>query len=97
MSSNNNTDSWSAGRNETVYYRVIDKAGNISEEKSTVIKIDKTNPSQSFSVASSTSGSNGWYKALSIKQPYQIVKVVFRVVNIVLQQEAVVHQVQQQH
>lgn len=67
LSSNNNTDSWSAGRNETVYYRVIDKAGNISEEKSTVIKIDKTNPSQSFSVASSTSGSNGWYKALSIK------------------------------
>lgn len=61
-----NTNLFTEDLNETVYYRIIDKAGNISEEKSTVIKIDKTKPSQSFSVASSTSGSNGWYKALSI-------------------------------
>ena len=62
-----NTDNWSAERNETVYYRVVDNAGNVSEEKNTNIKIDKTSPAQSLSIASSTSGSNGWYKALSIK------------------------------
>ena len=62
-----NSDTWYNERNETVYYRVIDNAGNISEEASTNIKIDKTAPTQSFSIASSTSGSNGWYKALSIK------------------------------
>ena len=54
-------------RNETIRFRAIDKVGNISEESTSVVKIDKTNPSQSFSVASSTSGSNGWYKALTIK------------------------------
>ena len=58
---------YTATRNETLRFRVIDKVGNISEESTTVVKIDKTKPTQSFSVASSTSGSNGWYKALSIK------------------------------
>ena len=39
-----NPDPWSAERNETVYYRAVDNAGNVSAESSTVIKIDKTAP-----------------------------------------------------
>ncbi len=54
-------------RNEIIHFRVIDKVGNISEESTTIVKIDKDKPTQSFSIVSSTSGSNGWYKALSIK------------------------------
>lgn len=67
MSGNTGTITYTVTRNETIRFRVIDKVGNISEEGTTVVKIDKTKPTQSFSVASSTSGSNGWYKALSIK------------------------------
>ena len=37
-------DTWGAERNETVYYRVVDNAGNESDEVSTSIKIDKTAP-----------------------------------------------------
>ena len=66
-SQNTGTITYTATRNETIRFRVIDKVGNISEESTTVVKVDKTKPSQSFNVASSTSGSNGWYKALSIK------------------------------
>ncbi len=51
LSSNSNTDSWSAQRNETVYYRVVDKVGNVSSEKSTVIKLDKTNPTAKISAS----------------------------------------------
>ena len=39
-----NPDPWSAERNETVYYRAVDNAGNVSAESSTAIKIDKTAP-----------------------------------------------------
>lgn len=53
--------------NEKIYIRVIDKAGNISEVKETIMKIDVTPPSSSFAIESSTVGSNGWYQALSIK------------------------------
>ena len=66
-SQNTGTITYTVTRNETIRFRVIDKVGNISEESTTVVKVDKTKPSQSFSVASSTSGSNSWYKALSIK------------------------------
>ena len=65
-SQNVGTITYTVTGNETIRFRVIDKVGNISEESTTVVKLDKTKPSQSFSVASSTSGSNGWYKALSI-------------------------------
>ena len=51
LSSNSNTDSWSAQRNETVYYRVVDNVGNASSEKSTVIKLDKTNPTAKISAS----------------------------------------------
>ena len=51
LSSNSNTDAWSAERNETVYYRVVDNAGNVSQEKSTAIKIDKTNPTAKISAS----------------------------------------------
>ena len=37
-------DTWSAERNETVYYRTVDNAGNESDAVSTSIKIDKTAP-----------------------------------------------------
>ena len=55
-----NSDSWSANRNETVYYRAVDNAGNVSGAASTVIKIDKTTPSLSmrsgrFEIDSTTS------------------------------------------
>ena len=50
-SGNNNTwtdvsvpDTWSAERNETAYYRAVDKAGNVSSATSTTIKIDKSAP-----------------------------------------------------
>lgn len=35
---------WQKEMNNTVYYRVVDKAGNISEIANVVIKIDKTSP-----------------------------------------------------
>ena len=48
--------------------RVIDKAGNVSDVYcSSAYKVDEINPSASVSINSSTSGSNGWYKALSIQ------------------------------
>lgn len=64
---NAGTITYTDERNETIRFRVIDKVGNISAESTTVIKIDKTKPTQSLSVSSSTSGNNGWYKALSFK------------------------------
>ena len=51
-----NTITFTSDLNETVYYRVIDRAGNISETKSTIIKIDKTAPKTIAQVSSS--GSN---------------------------------------
>ncbi|MBD9074478.1 hypothetical protein EGP91_00540 [bacterium] len=66
-SGNTGTITYTVSRNETIRFRAVDKLGQASSEKTTVVKIDKTAPTQSFSIASSTSGSNGWYKALSIK------------------------------
>ena len=45
-----------------------DSKGNRSEVVcNSIIKVDSTTPATSVSVASSTVGSNGWYKALSLK------------------------------
>ena len=38
------TEAWSAGRNQTVYIRAVDKVGNNSGYNTTPIKIDKSNP-----------------------------------------------------
>ena len=54
-------------RNDTIYIRIADVVGNVSEVKRTTMKIDNTVPSASYTINSSTAGSNGWYKALSIK------------------------------
>ena len=43
-----NPDTWSAERNETIYYRAVDNAGNTSTSSSTNIKIDKTPPRIDF-------------------------------------------------
>ena len=43
-SGNTGTITYTVDRNENVRYRVVDKAGNISDEKTTTIKIDKTAP-----------------------------------------------------
>ena len=43
-SGNTGTITYTADRDTTIRYRVIDNAGNISEEKTTVLKIDKTAP-----------------------------------------------------
>lgn len=40
----NDREIWSNEMNNTVYYRVVDKAGNVSENASVLIKIDKTSP-----------------------------------------------------
>ena len=44
-----------------------DVAGNSSNEVSTNVKIDKTGPTISYAVASSTAGTSGWYKKLQLK------------------------------
>ena len=51
-------DTWGAERNETVYYRVVDNAGNESDEVSTSIKIDKTAPKIELSGTASSSEIN---------------------------------------
>ena len=43
-SGNTGTITYTADRDTTIRFRVIDNAGNISEEKTTVLKIDKTSP-----------------------------------------------------
>ena len=58
----------SNGSAQQACVQTTDKAGRVSSTKcSGTYKVDINTPSISFSVASSTSGSNGWYKALSIK------------------------------
>ena len=37
------------------------------EIKNVVVKIDQTDPTQSFSIGSNVRGNNGWYKSLSVK------------------------------
>ncbi len=44
-----------------------DAAGNSSNEVSTNVKIDKTGPTISYAVVSSTAGTSGWYKKLQLK------------------------------
>ena len=58
---------YTSQRNETIRMRAVDNAGNVSSESTTIVKVDTTNPSASWSVNSSTAGSNSWYKALSLK------------------------------
>ena len=43
-SGNTGTITYTVDRNASIRYRVVDKAGNISDEKTTTIKIDKTAP-----------------------------------------------------
>ncbi|MBO5141933.1 MAG: GBS Bsp-like repeat-containing protein, partial [Clostridia bacterium] len=40
-----NTDYFEAERNQTIYYRVVDKAGNISNESNFIMRMDTTAPS----------------------------------------------------
>ena len=51
-------DTWGAERNETVYYRVVDNAGNESDAVSTSIKIDKTAPKIELNGTASSSEIN---------------------------------------
>ena len=51
------TITFTADRNETIQFRAIDKAGNISEVSTTPVKIDTKNPSVSISTTSSTTNS----------------------------------------
>ena len=55
MTTNENTATitFADERNETIKFRVIDKAGNISEEKTTNIRIDKTPPTIQTSIKAS--------------------------------------------
>ncbi|MCI8568191.1 MAG: hypothetical protein HFG48_02595, partial [Bacilli bacterium] len=53
---------------QKVCSQVTDNANNTSDIKcSNTYKVDTTDPSQNFSIASSTSGTNNWYTALSVK------------------------------
>ena len=45
---------YTADRNETIRFRAVDKAGNASSESTTVVKIDKTSPSDTAPTAIST-------------------------------------------
>ena len=45
---------YTANRNETIRFRAVDKAGNASSESTTVVKIDKTSPSDTAPTAIST-------------------------------------------
>ena len=58
------TDTWSAARNETIYYRAIDNAGNVSAVSSTAIKIDKTAPA--VPTITNSSGGNWTNKNVTI-------------------------------
>ena len=60
-------DTWSAERNETVYYRVVDNAGNESDAVSTSIRIDKTTPKIELNGAASSSEINNNSVTIPIK------------------------------
>ena len=51
-------DTWGAERNETVYYRTVDNAGNESDAVSTSIRIDKTAPKIELNGTASSSEIN---------------------------------------
>ena len=48
------TITFTVNRNQTVKFRAVDKAGNISSEASTTIKIDKNNPTLSIATSKTT-------------------------------------------
>lgn len=54
-------------RNQSIYFMVKDKAGNKSNIASVNVKIDTSAPTVSWQVASSVSGTNSWYKSLSLR------------------------------
>ncbi len=60
------TTPFSAERNENVYLRHCDKAGNCSSNSSTKIKIDKGPPSCSINLSGTYDNSTGWYKAKNV-------------------------------
>ena len=49
-----------------VTWQCVDKAGNVSNEISTSIKIDKVAPTITFSETNVNKGENGWYKTISV-------------------------------
>ena len=57
----NNTSS------QRVCVRVVDEYNQVTEGCSNAYSVDNTNPTASVTLASSTSGSNGWYKSVSIR------------------------------
>ena len=54
-------------RNDMLYIRVTDKVGNVSEIKSTTMKIDNTIPSATWNIGNNVYGNNGWYQSLSLQ------------------------------
>ena len=58
---------FAAERNQSIYFMVKDKAGNKSNIASVNVKIDTSAPTVSWQVASSVSGTNSWYKSLSLR------------------------------
>jgi len=57
------TTDFSAERNQNVYIRTIDKAGNISQPASSKIQIDKTKPTISFTTPPGPHKNNGGIRA----------------------------------
>ena len=53
--------------NGTYYVYVKDAYNHVSYKEIIIDKVDNQAPTQIFSVASNTSGSNGWYQSLSIE------------------------------
>ena len=60
-------DTWGAERNETVYYRTVDNAGNESDAVSTSIRIDKTAPKIELNGTASSSEINNNSVTIPIK------------------------------
>ena len=52
---------------QKVCVRVVDEYNQVTEGCSNAYSVDNTNPTASVTLASSTSGSNGWYKSVSIR------------------------------
>lgn len=52
---------------QRICVKVTDEYNQVTEGCSDAYNVDNANPSTSVTLASSTSGSNGWYKAASIK------------------------------
>ena len=55
-------------KGQRVCARVLDKSGNISANTcSSLYYVDTNNPGATWSIGSSTSGSNGWYTSMSLR------------------------------